>query len=300
MPFNLLQYRRQRKSAALCQFELEEKRKILQMELQKQLEPNAVWDAFVQHRWIPPTDTAQQHPLDSIDYSDLRLSYAGYRSAVMQLLSSLAGAAGSGASTDLDVVYLEHPYLSPRTFTSFPRDRMETISTVELFTYVARKTLLFEMRCRLELCATGPHNYLTQDDLEQFLTELVPNLRLVRDMPPWMLPYYLCHASQKFMFMLDTAGVGHVSTDRVLQSDVLTELLRLFESIVAEAMVAYPVSCTVAVAVNGKESCGDGSALPQGCVLHVDTAATPALYTIALLSNACLTGSERSIQRIDF
>lgn len=65
-------------------------------------------------------------------------------------------------------------------------------------------------------------NGLTQDDIETFINNLIPNLRLVRDIPPWMLPYYLCHASRKFMFMCDVRNVGSLSIDTTMKSEVFS------------------------------------------------------------------------------
>ena len=100
-------------------------------------------------------------------------------------------------------------------------------------------------------CAPSPSspfsNGLTQDDIEAFIKQLVPHTRLVRDMPAWLLPYYLCHASRKIMFMLDPRGLGVVSIEAFMVSEVFSEMIRMYESEVRDAVVAFPVGCALEV-----------------------------------------------------
>lgn len=173
-------------------------------------------------------------------------------------------------------IYFAHPFLSPATFLAFARTAEGTVPVVPLYAFAAKRLLLFRLRVELELAATvvppalldyhtrvvgggrllryrpstsSPlSNCLTQEGMESFVKELVPHLRQVRDVPAWMLAYYLCHASRKFMFMCDGRNMGSVAIDVVMKSEVFSELLRLYESDAVDAVTTFPKGCTVEIA----------------------------------------------------
>lgn len=234
--------------------------------------PAALWNAIVKHRLKSEADG------DAVDsYDDLVLTYEGYRDMVYEVLFHSTPEEEEVAKPQVKEwrrsVYFNHPFLSPATFLAFARSSSETVAAVPLYAFAAKRLLLFRIRVELELDASAPppvfldraqraagarlpcppsassplSNGLTQEDIEMFIADLVPNLRLVRDMPPWMLPYYLCHASRKFMFMCDTRGVGAIPIDVFMKSEVFSELLRMFESDAQDAIICFPEGCVVEV-----------------------------------------------------
>ncbi|ORC87292.1 uncharacterized protein TM35_000232630 [Trypanosoma theileri] len=234
--------------------------------------PAELWNNIVKYRERRGDESG-----DSVEsYDELRLSYSGYRNMVYSLIFRLSPEEEESApSKERDTrkhLYFNHPFLSPATFLAFSRAEDGTVPAVPLYAFAAKRLLLYRLRIELELVAGVPSpslqdpttrvasrllcppsassplsNGLTQEDIESFLYELVPNLRLVRDMPPWMQPYYLCHASRKFMFMCDTRRTGAISIDSMMKSDVFSELLRIFESDAHDAITTFQVGCTVDV-----------------------------------------------------
>ncbi|AAQ16065.1 uncharacterized protein TEOVI_000696200 [Trypanosoma equiperdum] len=237
--------------------------------------PTELWNNIVKYREHSGTDSN-----DCVEtYEELRISYKGYKSMVYNLVFHMTieedKAAPASERESRKRLYFSHPFLSPATFLSFPRAEDGTISAVPMYAFAAKRLLLYRLRIKLELTArvvpmvlqdpvskvagqlrcppsaSSPlSNGLTQDDIENFLVELVPNLRLVRDIPPWMQPYYLCHASRKFMFMCDTRRTGAIAIDTMMKSDVFSELLRMYESDAQDAITTFPEGCTVDVAAS--------------------------------------------------
>ncbi|KEG09149.1 hypothetical protein DQ04_05721050 [Trypanosoma grayi] len=236
--------------------------------------PAELWSKIVKFREQKDADSG-----DSLEsYDELRLSYDGYRNMVHSLIFHITPEEEKTAPAKereaRKRLYFNHPFLSPSTFLAFVRAEDGTIPAVPLYAFAAKRLLLYRLRIELELVARVPppslqdpaarvtsrllcppsassplSNGLTQENIESFLCELVPNLRLVRDMPPWMQPYYLCHASRKFMFMCDTRRTGAISIERMMKSDVFSELLRMFESDAHDAITVFPEGCTVDVAM---------------------------------------------------
>jgi hypothetical protein len=258
--------------------QLEAKRMYLRYrvkELYANADPGKLWSLLLVHRH-KPSNAAMSNSDDVSHGEDLRLDYGGFRAVAYELMF--------GTSEDLDdghrhirkQHYFQHPFLSPGVFLEFGKmsDDSEsdgTISAVPLYAYVAKRMLLFRLRVELELCGSvaptlhsasptpvdaprctpslsAPQsNGLTVEDLEGFVADLIPNLRIVRDMPPWMLPYYLCHASRKFFFLCDPRGTGAINIDTLMKSDVFSELLRLYESDLQDATIAFPAGTVVEI-----------------------------------------------------
>ncbi|GET92080.1 hypothetical protein, conserved [Leishmania tarentolae] len=235
--------------------------------------PASLWSAIVKYRVVTGKDGGA-----AVDtYDDLLLTYEGYRSMVYDVLFHVTPDEDAAADTQARewrrTVYFHHPFLSPATFLAFARSSHDAVPAAPLYAFAAKRLLLFRIRVELELDASAPppifldraqravggrlpcppsassplSNGLTQEDIEMFISDLVPNLRLVRDMPPWMLPYYLCHASRKFMFMCDTRSVGAIPIDTFMKSEVFSELLRMFESDAQDAIITYPKGTVVEI-----------------------------------------------------
>jgi hypothetical protein len=264
-------------------------------------DPTVLWNAILQHRYIPAKGTSSETTEEAgAQYDDLRLTYEGFRNAAHQCLfgESNDKRARDKVLTEEEKrdIFFTHPFLSPQTFLLFGRDECGAVPAVQLYAFVAKKLLLFRLRVTLELVAsvspvacgvsatsgtvaaeeeeeeseiekmgqaklqrpaallrcrpsqTSPlSSSLACEDVEAFLCEILPNLRTVRDMPLWMKPYYLCHATRKFFFMCDPRQTGSICIDDFMASEVFSELLRIYESDLHDAVVVYPIGSYVQV-----------------------------------------------------
>ena len=274
------------KTAAEQQLIIEVKRLYLRNSLRAlavATDPTMLWNAILEFRYQHHVSTGVEDD-ESVSqqqqqYGDLRLTYEGYRKVAYQCIFNPPGQALAEKEQhdekQKQQVYFTHPFLSPQTFLFFPRDEVGAVPAVQLYAYVAKKLLLFRLRVLLELAATVPpqalqcredansiaagrprcrpsatsplSNALSSEDVEAFLSQLLPHLRMVRDMPPWMRPYYLCHATRKFFFMSDPRGTGSIAIDDFMSSEVFSELLRIYESDLRDAVVVYPIGSFVQV-----------------------------------------------------
>ncbi|KPI86584.1 hypothetical protein ABL78_4359 [Leptomonas seymouri] len=274
--------------------------------------PAALWNAIVKYRLKSAGDD------DAVDsYDDLVLTYEGYRNTVYDILFQCSPEEEAVAKPQVREwrrsVYFNHPFLSPATFLAFARSSSGTVAAVPLYAFAAKRLLLFRIRVKLELDASAPppifldhaqraaggrlpcppsassplSNGLTQEDIEVFISDLVANLRLVRDMPPWMLPYYLCHASRKFMFMCDTRGVGTIPIDVFMKSEVFSELLRMFESDAQDAIICFPEGCIVEVPASVASGEGESDDTVPALVLSYEGSGDTLndVYQVQLLDN---------------
>lgn len=90
---------------------------------------------------------------------------------------------------------------------------------------------------------------LTVADLESFVKELLPNIRGARDAPPWLQPYYIAHAVARIAFDADPNRRGRLTTNGVLHSPALTDLLQLHESHASDAALVFPRDFPVNIAI---------------------------------------------------
>lgn len=282
--------------------------------------PAALWNAIVKYRLKNEADG------DAVDsYDDLVLTYEGFHNMVYEILFQTTPEEEAVAKPQVREwrrsVYFNHPFLSPATFLAFARSSSGAVAAVPLYAFAAKRLLLFRIRVELELDASAPppifldraqrvaggrlpcapsvssplSNGLTQEDIEMFIADLVPNLRLVRDMPPWMLPYYLCHASRKFMFMCDTRGVGAIPIDVFMKSEVFSELLRMFESDAQDAIICFPEGCVVEVPASVATGDADADDTLPALVLSFENNGTALtdVYQVQLLDSDVKVGVTR-------
>jgi Ca2+-binding EF-hand superfamily protein len=249
---------------ARVQLELETRRLILQRKLSELVEPQLLWEMFVRYRYVDPGRAQNGNgggpptPSDDVQYEDLRIDYEAYRKACTRFIDPED--------------FFTHPVFNPRTFAIFERcPRTHTVPVVGLFTFIAKKLLLYDLRVRLEACASGPGGSLTQNDLEQFIAEVRPHLKVARDLTPSLLPYYLCHAARKFMFFSGRPsihGVQTVMVNAVLGSEAFQELLRLYEVNRDDAIVDYPAGTCVELLAADSSDIGAGALVTVQAVVR--------------------------------
>lgn len=236
--------------------------------------PSTLWKGIIKYKYTPPPEEGQEG-----SYNSLQLTYDGYRKLAYELLFGVTPEIEETENASDEekhwrkMVFFHHPFLSPAHFLLFSKLGDEKVSAVVLYAFVAKRLLLFRLRVELECVGSlipsvlmdrateaaktllrgrpsfsSPlSNLLSQDDIEAFILRILPNLRFARDMPLWMKPYYLCHSSQKFMFMCDIHGIGSISIDTFMKSESFSDLLQIFESDPRDVVVPFPVGCPVEV-----------------------------------------------------
>ncbi|VDP02792.1 unnamed protein product [Soboliphyme baturini] len=97
------------------------------------------------------------------------------------------------------------------------------------FNYVMRKTWLWQNRISLSLYDITGDGYLTERDLELYVTELLPSIAHLKRLDSSFHPFYVCSVVRRFMFFLDKKRLGKVKIVDILASGFLDELLELRE-----------------------------------------------------------------------
>lgn len=246
--------------------------------------PANLWKAILKYKCSttpksrPSSSSSLSEAAEKEEYDNLQLNYDGFRKVAYEILFNLNPLQTSLLSPQkaafLKKIFFHHPFLSPASFLLFSKNSSEVISAVVVYAFIAKRLLLFRLRVELELVASvppphllprstseatrpcknsisSPSSYsLCQEDVENFIARVLPHLRYARDMPHWMRPYFLCHASRKFMFMCDIQRVGTVSIDAFMKSEPFSELLLNFESDPQEVVITFPLGCPVEVPIS--------------------------------------------------
>jgi len=101
------------------------------------------------------------------------------------------------------------------------------VSTMAVFNYVMRKVWLQQTRIGLSLYDATGQGFLTEIDLENYITELIPTLPQLEGLEKSFHSFYVCTAVRKFLFFLDPLKLGKVRIQDILASGFLDELLEL-------------------------------------------------------------------------
>jgi len=112
-------------------------------------------------------------------------------------------------------------------FLKFPLDRFGRISIVHLFQWARCKNALLRTRVELSCYDSSGNGQLTERELEQWVTDLIPRLPALTELRKEFFPYYKVTAVRKFLFFLDPKRRGRVSLQDMLSSPILHELLDL-------------------------------------------------------------------------
>ncbi|KAJ3159435.1 Serine/threonine-protein phosphatase 2A regulatory subunit B'' subunit gamma [Geranomyces michiganensis] len=105
---------------------------------------------------------------------------------------------------------------------------VETIAIVQFFNYTLRRVSLLQARIELGMYDLDCDSYLTEEDLQAYIADLMPSLNL-QSLSPSFHKFYLCTASRKFSFFLDPMRRAKIKIQTILLSPILTELFELRE-----------------------------------------------------------------------
>lgn len=120
------------------------------------------------------------------------------------------------------------PYFKPSVFAHLQQgDPQGRISTMSLFNYIMRKVWWQQTRIGLSLYDATGQGYLSEADLENYITELLPSLPQLEGLEKSFHSFYVCTAVRKFLFFLDVVGSGRVRILDILASSFLDDLLEL-------------------------------------------------------------------------
>ncbi|KAJ8925834.1 hypothetical protein NQ315_009686 [Exocentrus adspersus] len=120
------------------------------------------------------------------------------------------------------------PYFTPIVFARLQQnDPQGRVSIMSLFNYVMRKVWLDQTRIGLSLYDATGQGYLTESDLENYITELLPTLPQLEGLEKSFHSFYVCTAVRKFLFFLDVIRAGRVRILDVLACSFLDDLLEL-------------------------------------------------------------------------
>ena len=97
-----------------------------------------------------------------------------------------------------------------------------------VFNYVMRKVWLQQTRIGLSLYDATGQGLLSEMDLENYITELIPTLPQLEGLEKSFHSFYVCTAVRKFLFFLDPLKLGKVRIQDILASGFLDELLEVF------------------------------------------------------------------------
>lgn len=118
-------------------------------------------------------------------------------------------------------------YFAPSVFVRFERDQYDRISTQAFFQFVCGHVTLAQTRVALSLYDVTASGSLREQDLENYIFNLIPDLPPLRTLQENFYPFYVFTAVRKFIFFLDPKRTGRVSIKNLVSSRILSELLEL-------------------------------------------------------------------------
>uniref|UniRef100_A0A914VDD5 Serine/threonine-protein phosphatase 2A regulatory subunit B'' subunit gamma n=1 Tax=Plectus sambesii TaxID=2011161 RepID=A0A914VDD5_9BILA len=110
------------------------------------------------------------------------------------------------------------------------RDPYGRVPIVTVFNYAMRKTWLRQSRIGLSLYDINGQGYLTEKDLDLYITELIPTMPQLAKLEESFHSFYTCTAVRRFLFFLDPKRIGRVRIVDILASGFLDDLLELRDS----------------------------------------------------------------------
>jgi Ca2+-binding EF-hand superfamily protein len=120
-------------------------------------------------------------------------------------------------------------YFTALTFAKLTRGTTTKIAVVSLFNYIVRKEWFLQTKVALSLYDVYGNGCLTEQDMENYITELMPTLNEIESLEERFHPFYVCIATRIFFFFLDPQKTGRIKINDVLSSGFLDSILELRE-----------------------------------------------------------------------
>jgi serine/threonine-protein phosphatase 2A regulatory subunit B'' len=167
--------------------------------------------------------------------ADESISYEAYRklSRDLEEWSALERAATEGDSPvpDDERFAFRPPILDALFFVCNQRDDKGHAQVRDLFMSFLLYVTHFKTRAEMMQYDESNSGCLSETELEQYLTELIPNVDHLKDMPDQFTAFYLCACMRKLSWFLDPKCTGRFSIDKLMNSVLSWELI--------EVQVAY-------------------------------------------------------------
>lgn len=109
----------------------------------------------------------------------------------------------------------------------FQNDPHGRVSVMAFFNYVMRKVWLHQTRIGLSLYDVSGHGFLREQDMENYIADLIPTLPQLDGLEKSFHNFYTCTAVRKFFFFLDPLRTGKIRIQDILACSFLDELLEL-------------------------------------------------------------------------
>ena len=150
------------------------------------------------------------------------------------------GGGSSGAGGEQMIGYEEYkkvsrlagekcrPFFTAMVFAKLQQgDPHGRVSVMAFFNYVMRKVWLHQTRIGLSLYDVTGQGHLREQDLENYIAELIHTLPQLDGLEKSFHNFYTCTAVRKFFFFLDPLRTGKIRIQDILASSFLDELLEL-------------------------------------------------------------------------
>lgn len=119
-------------------------------------------------------------------------------------------------------------YFQPMIFAKLQHgDPHGRISVMAFFNYVMRKVWIHQTRIGLSLYDVNGQGFLREQDVENYIAELIETLPQLDGLDKSFHSFYVCTAVRKFFFFLDPLRTGKIKIQDILASSFLDDLLEL-------------------------------------------------------------------------
>eukprot|EP00698_Gefionella_okellyi_P018529 TRINITY_DN5564_c0_g1_i2.p1 TRINITY_DN5564_c0_g1~~TRINITY_DN5564_c0_g1_i2.p1 ORF type:complete len:304 (-),score=77.91 TRINITY_DN5564_c0_g1_i2:1982-2893(-) len=126
------------------------------------------------------------------------------------------------------------------------------VGVLPFFNYVMRKVTYCQTRVRLSLHDVFGKGYLRENDMENFVYDLIPSLPSLQQLDSPFIPYYVVTAVRKFFFFLDPQRKGRIAIKDILNSPILEKLFSLKDDLTEAELKSNWFSATSVVDVYGQ------------------------------------------------
>eukprot|EP00850_Spirogloea_muscicola_P017677 SM000154S01412 [mRNA] locus=s154:226587:230833:+ [translate_table: standard] len=118
-------------------------------------------------------------------------------------------------------------FFQASSFMTFKSDIRGRVPIYPFYLYVVRWVSLLQTRIDMSMLDKDHDGYLSQQELEAYIQQVVPRVDMPEGMSPSFLDTYAAVAARKFMFLHDQQRRGKVLIRDILLSRALTEIMDL-------------------------------------------------------------------------
>ncbi|KAJ4460405.1 putative Serine/threonine-protein phosphatase 2A regulatory subunit B'' subunit gamma [Paratrimastix pyriformis] len=125
-------------------------------------------------------------------------------------------------------------FFTATLFLQFERDEYGRINILNFFDYCMRKGTLLQAHIELSAYDVVGDGYLREQDMDVWVSNLIPTLAQLRGIDETFLPFYICTVVRKFFFFLDPMHRERIGIKKLILSPYLLELFELRDETVPE------------------------------------------------------------------